>query len=394
MPDNARFYDDFTGTGNSLNLTHPRVLQMVMDSLRYWVEVCHVDGFRFDLASTLARGPQGFDRNGSFLNAIRQDPVLANVKLVAEPWDVGAGGYQVGNFPSQWSEWNDRYRSTMRRYWAGEGNLIGDVSGRMTGSSDLFNHDDRSPRASINHVTVHDGFTLADLFSYNEKHNEENGEDNRDGSNDNYSNNCGHEGPTDDLEILALRRQLRKNQLACLLLAQGIPLLLAGDEVGNSQNGNNNVYCQDNETGWVNWGGLGAVADDMTDFVGRLAGIRKQFPQIRSRQWVTGKKEDGSYGVLWLTPDGSEMTEADWNFPEGRFLSYVLGPVEPGQQALYVVLNAAPEPIELRLPEMGGSKTWTVLIHTTESDAEGRKHQSNATMQAPPRCVIAFAGEP
>ena len=191
MPDNPRYYDDFTGTGNSLNLTHPRVLQMVMDSLRYWVEVCHVDGFRFDLASTLARGPQGFDRNSSFLNAIRQDPVLATVKLVAEPWDVGIGGYQVGGFPSQWSEWNDRYRSTLRRYWAGEGNLIGDVSGRMTGSSDLFNHDDRSPRAGINHVTVHDGFTLADLFSYNEKHNEANGEDNRDGSNDNHSNNCG-----------------------------------------------------------------------------------------------------------------------------------------------------------------------------------------------------------
>ena len=393
MPDNARFYDDFTGTGNSLNLTHPRVLQMVMDSLRYWVEVCHIDGFRFDLASTLARGAQGFDRNGSFLNAIRQDPVLANVKLVAEPWDVGAGGYQVGNFPSQWSEWNDRYRSTMRRYWAGEGNLIGDVGGRMTGSSDLFNHDDRSPRASINHVTVHDGFTLADLFSYSEKHNEENGEDNRDGSNDNYSNNCGHEGPTDDPEILVLRRQLRKNQLACLLLAQGVPLLLAGDEVGNSQNGNNNVYCQDNETGWVNWGGLGADADDMTDFVGRLAGIRRQFPQIGARQWVVGKKEDGSYGVLWLTPDGGEMTEADWNFPEGRFLSYVLGPIKRGRQALYVVLNAAPEPIEFRLPEIGGSQRWIVLIHTTENNAEGRTHRSDATMQAPPRCVIAFAGE-
>ncbi len=308
MPDNPRYYDDFTGTGNSLNLTHPRVLQMVMDSLRYWVEVCHIDGFRFDLASTLARGPKGFDRNSSFLNAIRQDPALAAVKLVAEPWDVGAGGYQVGGFPSQWSEWNDRYRGTLRRYWAGEGNLIGDVSGRMTGSSDLFNHDDRSPRAGINHVTVHDGFTLADLFSYNEKHNEANGEDNRDGSNDNHSNNCGHEGPTDDLAIVALRRQLRKNQLACLLLAQGVPLVLAGDEVGNSQSGNNNAYCQDNEIGWIDWSGLGHEADDMTGFVGRLTAIRKRFAQIRARQWVVGKKTDGSYGVLWLTPEGNEMT--------------------------------------------------------------------------------------
>ena len=198
MQENPRYYDDFTGCGSSVNLTHPRVLQMVMDSLRYWVEVCHVDGFRFDLATTLARGPNGFDRNASFLTAIRQDPVLATVKLVAEPWDLGMGGYQVGAFPSQWSEWNDRYRSAMRRYWSGEGSLIGEVSRRMTASSDLFHHDGRAPRASINHITVHDGFTLADLFSYNEKHNEANGEDNRDGSNDNHSNNCGHEGPTND----------------------------------------------------------------------------------------------------------------------------------------------------------------------------------------------------
>ncbi|MBS0531818.1 MAG: glycogen debranching protein GlgX [Proteobacteria bacterium] len=394
MPDNARYYDDFTGCGNSLNLTHPRVLQMVMDSLRYWVEVCHIDGFRFDLASTLGRGPQGFDRNGSFLNAIRQDPVLATVKLVAEPWDVGAGGYQVGGFPSQWSEWNDRYRSTMRRYWAGEGNLIGDVSGRMTGSSDLFDHDDRSPRASINHITVHDGFTLADLFSYNEKHNEANGEDNRDGSNDNQSNNCGHEGPTDDPAILALRRQLRKNQLACLLLAQGIPLILAGDEVGNSQGGNNNAYCQDDEIGWVDWSGLGSETDDMTGFIGHLTAIRKQFPQIRARQWVVGKKADGSYGVLWLTPEGNEMTDADWNFPEGRFLSYVLGPMEHGQPALYIVLNSAPEAIEFRLPKMEEYKTWSRLLHTADDKPDSGAHQPDATMQAPPRSVIVFAGQP
>ena len=221
--ENPRYYDDFTGCGSSVNLTHPRVLQMVMDSLRYWVEVCHVDGFRFDLATTLARGPNGFDRNSSFLTAVRQDPVLATVKLVAEPWDLGMGGYQVGAFPSQWSEWNDRYRSAMRRYWSGEGSLIGEVSRRMTASSDLFHHDNRATRASVNHITVHDGFTLADLFSYNDKHNEANGEDNRDGSNDNHSNNCGHEGPTSDAAIVALRRQLRKNQLACLFLALGTP---------------------------------------------------------------------------------------------------------------------------------------------------------------------------
>ena len=289
MPDKPRYYDDFTGCGNSLNLTNSRVLQMVMDSLRYWVEVCHVDGFRFDLATTLARTANGFDRNSSFLTAIRQDPVLASVKLVAEPWDVGMGGYQVGGFPSQWSEWNDRYRSTLRRYWAGEGHLIGEVGRRMTGSSDIFNMDDRSPRASINHVTVHDGFTLADLFSYNQKHNLANGENNRDGSNNNQSNNCGHEGPTNDPDILSLRRQLRKNQLACLMLAQGVPILLAGDEVGNSQNGNNNTYCQDNPTGWIDWSKLGDPDEDMTDFVGHMTSLRRRFPQVTARHWVNGK---------------------------------------------------------------------------------------------------------
>ena len=214
--------------------------------------------------------------------------MLASVKLVAEPWDLGMGGYQVGAFPSQWSEWNDRYRSAMRRYWSGEGSLIGEVSRRMTGSSDLFNHDGRTPRAGINHITVHDGFTLADLFSYNEKHNEANGEDNRDGSSDNHSNNCGHEGPTDDPAIIALRRQLRKNQLACLLLAQGVPLILAGDEVGNTQNGNNNAYCQDNEIGWVGWENLGREGDDLTDFIGHMTELRRRFPQIRSQRWLDG----------------------------------------------------------------------------------------------------------
>jgi len=392
MPDNPRFYDDFTGTGNSLNLTHPRVLQMVMDSLRYWVEVCHVDGFRFDLASTLARGPNGFDRGGAFLTAIRQDPVLASVKLVAEPWDVGLGGYQVGAFPSQWSEWNDRYRGTLRRYWAGEGNLIGDLGGRMTGSSDLFNHDGRTPQASINHVTVHDGFTLMDLFSYNEKHNEANGEDNRDGSNDNSSNNFGIEGPTDDPDIIALRRQLRKNQLACLFLAQGIPLLLAGDEVGNSQNGNNNAYCQDNEIGWVNWDNLGREGEDLTGFVSNLTTLRKQFPQLRTRMWVDGRKADGSYGVLWLTPQGAEMEESDWNFPEGRFLSYILGPREQGQHPLFIVLNAAPEQIEFTLPNLPEYKEWTCILDTTADGRPTARMESGSTMAAPPRSVLAFSG--
>jgi glycogen operon protein len=362
-----------------------------MDSLRYWVEVCHVDGFRFDLATTLGRTPSGFDRNAAFLTAIRQDPVLSTVKLVAEPWDLGLGGYQVGGFPSQWSEWNDRYRSVMRRYWTGEGSLIGEVSSRMTASSDIFHHDGRATRAGVNHITVHDGFTLADLFSYNEKHNEANGEDNRDGSNDNHSNNCGHEGPTDDPAIVTLRRQLRKNALATLLLAQGLPLVLAGDEVANSQSGNNNAYCQDNEIGWIGWEHLGKD-DDLTDFIGHLTELRRRFGQIRCQRWLDGRRADGSYGVLWLTPAAAEMTEADWKFPDGRFLAYVLGPMEPGQAPIFIVLNAAPEQIGFTMPKMPEYKSWQQVLNTTEVEQTGPSLAAGAQIMAPPRSVLAFAG--
>ena len=364
---------------------------MVMDSLRYWVEVCHVDGFRFDLATTLARGPNGFDRNHPFLAAIRQDPVLATAKMVAEPWDLGLGGYQVGAFPSQWSEWNDRYRSAMRRYWSGEGSLIGDISGRMTASSDLFHHDNRATRASVNHITVHDGFTLADLFSYNEKHNEANGEDNRDGSNDNHSNNCGHEGPTDDPAIIALRRQLRKNALACLLLAQGTPLILAGDEVANTQAGNNNAYCQDNETGWIGWENLG-TDDDAIAFIGHLTALRQRFGQIRCQSWLDGRRGDGSYGVLWLTPSAEEMKESDWKFPESRFLAYVLGPMEQGQAPIFIVLNAAPQEIVFRMPRMAEYRSWQQVLNTTKAEQTAEQFAAGADTTAPPRSVLAFAG--
>jgi glycogen operon protein len=392
LPDQPRFYDDFTGVGNSLNLTHPRVLQMVMDSLRYWVQVCHIDGFRFDLASTLGRGPSGFDRSIGFFAAVRQDPVLATVKLIAEPWDVGMGGYQVGGFPSGWSEWNDRYRHTLRRYWAGEGNLIGELGRRMTGSADLFNHDRRSPQASINHITVHDGFTLADLVSYEGKHNEANGEDNRDGSDDNQSNNWGAEGPTDDPNIRKLRQQLRRNLLSSLMLAQGVPLMLAGDEVGNSQGGNNNAYCQDNPTGWVDWSQLGQEGEDMTALVGQLTALRRRFPQLRARHWVDGRRPDGSYGVLWLTPQAQEMTEKDWNFPEGRFLSYVLGPLEKGQPPLYVVLNGSPATIDFVLPTVPDCNRWTSLLNTAAAEQEQQEFKPGAKSQAPARSVLMFSG--
>jgi glycogen operon protein len=393
LPDQPRYYADFTGCGNALNLTHPRVLQMVMDSLRYWVQVCHVDGFRFDLASTLGRGPNGFDGGVGFFAAMRQDPVLARVKLIAEPWDLGLGGYRVGGFPSGWSEWNDRFRRTLRRYWSGEGNLIGELGRRMTGSADLFDHDNRAPRSSVNHVTVHDGFTLADLVSYERKHNEANCEDNRDGSDENDSTNFGVEGPTDDANILALRRQTRRNQLASLMLAQGVPLMLAGDEIGNSQGGNNNAYCQDNPIGWVEWSALGSAEDDMTSLVSEVTALRRRFSQLCARRWVEGRRPDGSLLECWrLTPHATEMTEQDWNFPEGRFLSYVLGPVQQTDAPLYVVLNAAPQTIEFMLPALAQYTRWTPCLQTAREPRLGGELPAGSKAHAPPRSILVFSG--
>jgi len=381
VPDKPRFYENYTGTGNALKLAHPRVLQMVMDSLRYWVEVFHVDGFRFDLASTLGRTPS-FDPHSAFFAAVRQDPVLANVKLIAEPWDIGAGGYQLGGFPPGWSEWNDVYRRTIRRYWRGDGGLLGDLAHALTGSAEKFRHDGRGSQASINHVTVHDGFTLADLVSYQHKHNEANKEDNRD-------------GPTDDPAILEKRRQLRRNQLASLLLAHGVPLILAGDEAGNSQDGNNNAYCQDDEIGWVDWSGLG-TDDDMTDFVGSLTTLRQRFAQLRLRHWLEGKKTDGSYDVLWVRPDSAEMQDDDWNFAEGRFLAYVLGAPPEGGEPLFVVCNAAENGVELTLPSWQGVANWSRVLDTAAPSVldEGGGENVGAKLIAPPVSILVFAGKP
>jgi glycogen operon protein len=393
-PGEARYYDDFTGCGNALNLSHPRVLQMVMDSLRYWVEVCHVDGFRFDLATTLARTARGFDGGAGFLSAIQQDPVLSRIKLVAEPWDVGLGGYQLGGFPPGWSEWNDKFRRTARQFWTGtDGNVLGDLASRMTGSADIFRRQGRDPHASVNHITVHDGFTLMDLVSYSEKHNEANGEDNRDGSDDNESTNCGVEGPTDDPKVLSLRLQLRKNLLASLMLAQGVPLLLAGDEVGNSQRGNNNAYCQDNAVGWVDWSGLGKDDVDLTEYIRRLIELRKRFPQLRPRHWTEGRREDGSFGVLWLTPGAEEMTDEDWNFPNGRFLAYMLGAQSQAGVPLYVALNAADDPIEATLPTVEGLNGWREELNTTP-DAGERQWNADAKVEIAPRSVVVLSGRP
>jgi isoamylase len=389
--DDLRFYENFTGCGNALNLSHPMVRTLVVDSLRHWVEAFGVDGFRFDLATTLARGPDGFDAHSKFFEAIWSDSLLAKTKLIAEPWDIGPGGYRVGGFPPEWSEWNDTFRRTLRRYWAGEGGLIGEMATRLTGSADIFEHHGRTQRASINHVTVHDGFTLADLVSYERKHNEANQENNRDGADQNLSTNGGVEGPTDDADIVAMRRRLRRSLLSCLLLAQGVPLLLAGDEVGNSQSGNNNAYCQDNEIGWVDWSGLGRDGEDLTAFIGQLAQLRKRFPQFQGRRWLEGRRSDGTYDVVWLTPYAGEMIEEDWRFPNGYFLSYVLAPIKRSQP-VFVVINAAPEAIEFTLPEIPESSSWTRVLDTT-SDTLGRRAIAAGTrLTAPERSVLVFSG--
>ena len=392
MPGDPRHYDDFTGTGNSLNLTHPRVLQMVMDSLRYWVEACHVNGFRFDLATTLGRGANGFDLNAPFFAAMRQDPVLGRVKLIAEPWDIGMGGYQVGGFPSDWSEWNDGYRKSLRCFWRGDAGQVPELGRRLTASADIYQRRGRAPRASVNHVTVHDGFTLADLYSYETKHNEANNEDNRDGSDENFSTNCGVEGPTDDPAIVEQRRKLRRAQLACLILAQGVPLMLAGDEVGNSQGGNNNAYCQDSEIGWTDWSALGREGDDLTEFVGKLTGLRRRYAQLKPRHWLKGKLPDGSHDIIWLTPTSSEMGDKDWNFAEGRFLSYVLAPVEGSPGALFIVLNAAGEEIEFTLPTYREAKAWHCELATVPLALnDDQKLPAGAKAKAPASSVTVFA---
>jgi glycogen operon protein len=377
-PENPRFGMDFTGCGNSLNVTHPRVLQMIMDSLRYWVNEMHVDGFRFDLASTLGRETHGFDRGASFFDIIRQDPVLSQVKLIAEPWDVGMGGYQVGNFPEPFSEWNGRYRDCVRAYWKGDEGMLGEFANRLTGSSDLFQWDSRPPSASINFVTAHDGFTLADLVSYNQKHNEANGEDNRDGENHNRSWNCGAEGPVDDPKIRSLRRRQIRNFLTTLLCSQGVPMLTAGDEYGRTQQGNNNAYCQDSELSWLVWN----RSDEerrLEDFVVRLIAFRKAHPIFRRRKFFSGRKipRVKVKDLIWLDADGTEMTEADWTSPHLRCLGVVLvgyssdvcdqrgRPIH--DDSFMLLFNAYHAPVSFVLAGREGVG-WERLLDTREED--------------------------
>jgi isoamylase len=376
QPSNRRFYEDFTGTGNTLNMRSPRVLQLIMDSLRYWVIEMHVDGFRFDLASALARELHAVDKLGAFFDIIHQDPVLSQVKLIAEPWDLGEGGYQVGNFPVGWTEWNGKYRDTVRRFWRGDGGVVSEMATRLAGSSDLYEQSGRRPYASINFITAHDGFTLADLVSYSEKHNEANGENNADGENNNLSWNCGVEGPTDDPEIRALRWRQMRNFIATLLTSQGVPMLSGGDEVGRSQRGNNNAYCQDNELSWTPWE-LTKEQRDFLRFTRRMIGVWRTQPVLRRRRFLQGRpiRGAGVKDIAWLDRAGHEMTDADWNYPEVRYLGIRLSgdAIEEvdarGRRivgdSLLILLNAHPEAIAFTLPRDGADETWELLADTS-----------------------------
>jgi len=370
-----RYYMDFTGTGNTLNTRHPRVLQLIMDSLRYWVREMHVDGFRFDLASALARELYDVNRLGAFFDIIAQDPVLSQVKLIAEPWDVGPGGYQVGNFPVGWTEWNGKYRDTVRRFWKGDGGLVSEFATRLAGSSDLYEQSGRMPYASINFVTCHDGFTMEDLVSYNQKHNEANGEGNRDGSNDNHSWNCGQEGPTNDAAILELRERQKRNLAATLLLSQGVPMLLAGDELGHTQSGNNNAYCQDNDLTWLHWE-LDERKTSFLEFVKKLLRIRKEQPVFQRRRFFQGRSIRGNEikDISWLDPSGKEMTNEAWNAGFVRCLGVrlagdIIGEVdERGEpivgDTLLLLLNAHHDPILFELPEHKPHQRWERILDT------------------------------
>jgi isoamylase len=400
-----RFYMDYTGTGNSLNMRIPQVLQLLMDSLRYWVTEMHVDGFRFDLASTLARELHDVDRLSAFFDVIQQDPVVSQVKLIAEPWDVGDGGYQVGNFPPLWSEWNGMYRDTVRDYWRSEPGTVGEFAARLTGSSDLYEDDGRRPWASINFVTAHDGFTLDDLVSYNAKHNDANGEDGKDGTDDNRSWNCGVEGPTDDPKVTGLRERQRRNFLATLFLSQGVPMLLAGDEMGRSQGGNNNAYCQDNEMSWLDWSDRdGNLA--LLGFTRQLMELRQSHPVLRRRGWFQGRpiRGRGVADIAWFDTAGEEMTDAQWTESFARSLQVFLNgdaipyPDARGERivddSLLLCFNAHWEPLDYTLPPAGFGPCWDVLVDTAEplipAEGEGRRVDAGGALTVADRSVVVL----
>jgi glycogen operon protein len=410
VPENLAYYMDYTGTGNTLQMRSPHTLQLVMDSLRYWIEEMHVDGFRFDLASALARGLHEVDRLGAFFDLIQQDPVVSRVKLIAEPWDVGDGGYQVGNFPPLWSEWNGKYRDWIRDYWRGEPGSLPELGARITGSSDLYQQGGRFPHASINFVTAHDGFTLRDLVSYNDKHNDGNGEGGRDGEGHNRSWNCGTEGPSDDPAITALRRRQQRNFLATLFLSQGVPMMLGGDEIGRTQHGNNNAYCQDSELSWFDWEHADA---ELLEFTRRLAALRRRHPGFRRRGWFQGRpvrrgppqggpSPQGLPDIAWFAPDGKEMTDQQWDSERSRSLQVFLDghgiavPDERGEPILddtfLIVFHAAPEPRKIKLPDAIWGKVWCRVMDTErgftpEQDGCGERYEAGAEIDMIPRSL-------
>jgi isoamylase len=402
VPDDPRHYMDYTGTGNTLNAMHPQVLQLIMDSLRYWVEEMHVDGFRFDLASALARELHDVDRLGSFFDVIHQDPVLSRVKLIGEPWDIGEGGYMVGSFPPLWSEWNDKYRDTVRAYWKAGDVSISELAYRLTGSSDLYQGDGRRPSASINFVVAHDGFTLEDLVSYNDKHNEANGEENRDGHDHNLSWNHGVEGPTDDPKITAARDQTKRNLIATLLLSQGVPMLAHGDEIGRTQNGNNNVYAQDNETSWVDWD-LDDCKRALLGFTREMIALRERHPSLGRPRFFQGRKIRGSQveDLAWFRPDGEPMTDEEWDEGWARAIGMRLGGkalTEVDQDGnrlvdddLFLLLNGHYEPVTFCLPPEGHD-AWTVVVDTVSGEVHtnggGRTITAGEEFELPARSLL------
>ncbi|MDA0251548.1 MAG: glycogen debranching protein GlgX [Actinomycetota bacterium] len=402
LDSDLRLYKDFTGTGNSLNVRHPHTLQLIMDSLRYWVTEMHVDGFRFDLASTLAREFYDVDRLSAFFDLVQQDPVVSQVKLIAEPWDIGEGGYQVGNFPGLWTEWNGKYRDTVRDYWRGEPAALGEFASRLTGSSDLYEATGRRPVASINFVTCHDGFTLADLVSYNEKHNDANGEHNRDGENYNRSWNCGVEGPTEDAEVLALRHRQIRNILTTLMVSQGTPMISHGDEVGRTQDGNNNGYCQDNELTWIDWSNTDEYAD-ILDFARRVTALRAKHPVFRRRRFFEGrhiKSADRNRDIAWFNRDGVQMTPDDWQSGIKSVAVFLNGDTIPEPDArgervvddsFLLCFNAHAYPVEFLTPDGKYARQWTVEIDTFDpSDGPGRVVTAGTTVSIPDRSILVF----
>ncbi len=395
VADQQRYYMDYTGTGNTLNVRHPQVLKMIMDSLRYWVTEMHVDGFRFDLAAALARELHDVDRLSSFFDVINQDPIISRVKLIAEPWDVGEGGYQVGNFPSLWAEWNGRYRDTVRRYWKSDEGQLSDLGYRLTGSSDLYKRDGRKPSASINFVTAHDGFTLTDLVSYNDKHNEANGENNQDGTNDNQSWNHGVEGPSDDPEIIDLREREKRNFLFTLLLSQGVPMICGGDEIGRTQNGNNNAYCQDDEISWYDWS-LTDRQKALGNFTRNLIAMRRNHPNLRRRKFFQDRPIDPAHkqdrdidgkhvkDICWYRPDGEEMSNEEWGLGWVRCMGLQLSGKTldqfddlglPVMDDTYLMcFNPHHEPINFYMPKNGDATEWELVIDTRDTEATQPAH--------------------